>query len=458
MGLRRPTAIHLAALLLALCGGSPSRAADPATARPARVVAIGIDTLRPDRLSVYGAARATSPNLERFAAEGVRFDRVFAASSWTLPSMASVFTSLMPPQHGVEDRGRRLGAGVPTVAQAFTDAGWLSAGIVTHIYVSSRFGLDAGFTDWRELAIDPSYREGRQPRADVVVDEALAWLRHHASERFFLYVHLFDPHWDYAPPAPYDRRFTDPAYAGPADGSYRWLRGFVGGRKPMAPADLAQVIALYDGEIAFTDAQLGRLFAGMRELGLWDDSLVAVFADHGEEFQEHGSVHHIRTLYDEVLHVPLLLKPAGGRTPAMRTVVSERVRLIDVAPTLLEVCGVRAPSTFRGESLVPLLRAPGADRDVFARTLRHDSDKVAITSGRYKLIHRFTPGRESDELYEVASDPGERHPLQEDLPEIAAALRERALAWAAEPSPAARGNVVELTPLQREQLQALGYE
>ncbi len=336
------------------------RAAEPASlATPARVIAIGINTLRPDRLSAYGAVRATSPNLERLVGEGVRFDRAYASSPWTLPSMASVFTSLSPPQHGVEDRGARLDANVPTLARAFTEAGWRSAGIVTHIYVSRRFGLDSGFADWSELGIDENFREGQQPRADIVVDAVLAWLRLHASERFFLYVHLFDPHWDYAPPAPFDRRFTDPGYGGPADGSFRWLRRFVGGRAAMAPADLAQVIALYDGEIAFTDAQLGRLFAAMRERGIWDDTLVAVFADHGEEFQEHGSVHHIRTLYDEVLRVPLLLKPAGGRSPGMRAVVPERVRLLDVAPTLRELSGLRAPPTFRGESLVPLLHARG---------------------------------------------------------------------------------------------------
>jgi arylsulfatase A-like enzyme len=443
-------------LALVLLAGPQTTCADESP-RPARVIVVGIDTLRPDRLSAYGAARPTSPALAQLAAEGVRFDRAYASASWTLPSMASVFTSLGPPQHRVEDRGTRLADGVPTLARAFADADWLTAGFVTHIYVSSLFGLDAGFREWRELSIDWHFREGRQPRADAVVDGVVDWLRFHADQRFFLYVHLFDPHWDYAPPAPFDRRFTDPAYTGPADGTFRWLKRFLGPQRAMAPADLAHVLGLYDGEIAFTDQQLGRLFDALRARGLWDDALVVVLADHGEEFEEHGSVHHIRTLYEEVLRVPLVVKPPGGRGAA-RAVVPERVRLVDVAPTLVAMAGVPAPASFRGESLVPLLAAPGADRDVFARTLRHGADKVAVVSGRHKLIHRFARGDASDELYDLVDDPGERRRLEAELPEVADALRARARAWAAEPGPAPPGAAVELTPSQREQLRALGYE
>lgn len=428
--LQRWPVVLLCSAVLVACGDGPSTrqvtdewalAPDPErvatwssppespTAPPERVVLIVLDTVRSDRLSSYGNAHRTTPHLDRLAArDAVRFERVYASSSWTLPSMTSIFTSLHPHQHGVEDRGTRLDPEVPTLAGAFAAQGWHTAGFVTHVYVTSLFGLHSGFAELHELSIDWEFREGFQIRADTLTERALAWLDAHRDERFFLYLHYFDPHWDYDPPGTYRRRFTDPAYAGEATGRWTHLRNFVGPAL-MAPADLAHTIALYDGELAYTDAALGTLFDQMRAMSLWDDSLVVIVSDHGEEFQDHGSVHHIRTLYDEVLRVPLLIKPAGGRAAQWRPRVPERVRTLDLAPTVLHMAGLRRPTEFRGESLVPLMQAPGTDRDVFARTQRHASDKVAYITGSLKLIRPFGRSAGDDELYDLATDPGERH-------------------------------------------------
>lgn len=428
---------------------------------PERVILVGIDTLRADRLSSYGYQRETSPNLDRLAAEeAVRFERAYAPSSWTLPSMTSLFTSLHPPQHLVEDRGSRLAPDVPTLAGAFASRGWLTAGFATHIYVSSLFGLDSGFSEWRELSIDWNFREGQQLRADALNDHVLRWLDQHQDKRFFLYIHFFDPHWDYDPPPPYDRHFIDPDYKGRARGTFGYLRRFLDEERLVSPADLRRINDLYDGEILWTDFQLGRLFAHLRERGLWDDTLLALTSDHGEEFQEHGSFHHIRTLYEEVLHVPLLIKLPGGRPSEWRSTVTERVPLIDLSTTLLHLSGVDVPDTFEGRTLVPLMRAAGEDRPVFARTLRHTEGKIALIESRYKLIRSNAAGSPI-ELYDLTADPGEKRSAAAESNRTGR-LEEQADAWL-EKMRASRSGLGEsnlpvvLTPEQREHLRSLGY-
>ena len=432
--------------------------------RAQRVILIGIDTLRADRLSSSGYGRETSPHLDELAREeSVRFERAYASSSWTLPSMTSLFTSLHPPQHLVEDRGTRLAPEVPTLAGAFAARGWLTAGFVTHIYASSLFGLDSGFSEWRELSIDWNFREGRQIRADVLNDHVLRWLDQHRDKRFFLYIHFFDPHWDYAPPSPYDQRFIDPNYSGRARGTFRYLRRYIPRDRLVSPPDLRRINDLYDGEILWTDHQIGRLFGHLKERNLWEDTLLAVTSDHGEEFQEHNSFHHIRTLYEEVLRVPIIIKPPGGRPREWREVVTERVGQIDLSTTLLHLSGVDIPDTFEGQTLVPLMKGPGEDRAVFARTLRNTGGKIAFIGSRYKFIRSNAPtGEARVELYDLDADPGETSPVNDIEPELADRIGEEANAWLdrmrESRSRLAGSNLpVVLTEEQREHLRTLGY-
>jgi arylsulfatase len=428
---------------------------------PKRVILIGIDTLRADRLSSFGYHRETSPRLDELAREeGVRFERAYASSSWTLPSMTSLFTSLHPPQHLVEDRGTRLGPDVPTLAGAFAARGWLTAGFVTHIYVSSLFGLDSGFDEWRELSIDWNFREGLQVRADVLNDHVLRWLDQHQDKRFFLYIHFFDAHWDYAPPSPYDQHFIDPNYPGRGRGTFHYLEQYIPRDRLVSPPDLRRINDLYDGEILWTDHQIGRLFGHLKARNLWEDTLLAVTSDHGEEFQEHNSFHHIRTLYEEVLRVPIIIKMPGGRPREWREVVTERVAQIDLATTLLHLSGVDIPDTFEGQTLVPLMKAPGEDRAVFARTLRHTGGKIALIRSRHKLIRsNALAGEAQVELYDLDADPGEKSPVTATEPELATRMGEEADAWLARMRTSrSRSNLkVLLTGEQREHLRSLGY-
>lgn len=406
---------------------------DARAPRQARsVILITVDSLRADHVSSNGYLRPTTPNLDFAAAsQGVRFTTAYASASWTLPAIASLFTSLHPHQHGVEDRGARLDPAVPTLAGAFARAGFHTAAFTTHVYASSQFGLESGFQEFHEPGVDVSFQEGGQLRAEEMNALLLPWLAVHAAERLFLYAHYFDPHWDYTPPPPYDRRFANPRYKGKVDGSWRFLNRFLRPGRDMRPADLEQATALYDGEIAYLDHHLGVLFQELEDLGVWNDALVVVLADHGEELKDHGSLHHIRTLYDEVLRVPLLVKLPGGRPPGWRHTVRERVRAIDVAPTALELAGIAPPETFRGSSLVPLMRRPGAPRDAFARTRRHSSDLMALVHGRYKIVEPFGRRHGRPELYNLRDDPGEHRSIADANRGLRNALRGRLFGVAA---------------------------
>ncbi|HPR62678.1 MAG TPA: sulfatase [Thermoanaerobaculia bacterium] len=427
---------------------------------PGRVIVITIDTLRADHLSCYGYPRDTSPSLDAFArSEAVRFKEAYACSSWTLPSMMSFFTSLTPPQHGVEDRGTRLNPIVPTLATAFKVQGWNTSAFITHIYVSHIYGFEKGFDEFLELSIDWNYREGQQLRADQLNEAVFPWLESHGKQKYFLYLHYFDPHFPYDPPSPYDEKFSDPGYDGEADGSIGYLLSYLDRTRLMSNEDLQQVVGLYDGEIAYADHHIGRLFSRLKELDLWQDSLIVVMADHGEEFQDHGSVHHIRTLYQEVVHVPLLIKLPGRPSSSLRKVVPERISLLDLGPTILRLSNLSAPPSFSGRPFDSLMREPGKDRTIYARTRRHASDKAAIIRQRFKLIHPFGTNHDPEELYDLREDPGEQRSLLQDKTEVADQLRKEIEDYMNPDGSFRAGerDQVVLSEEQKKHLSSLGY-
>ncbi|MFW5925533.1 MAG: sulfatase-like hydrolase/transferase [Myxococcota bacterium] len=429
--------------------------------RAKNVVVIMVDTLGAKHLSQYDADHDTSPGLAKVMdRHGVIFERNIASAPWTLPSTTSLLTSSSPPRHGVERQKRRLDATVPTLAGAFAAQGWQTAAFVTHIYASSRFGLHSGFDQFWELSIDPTFREGMQLRAGQLRSRVEAWIDQrdaNADQPFFMYVHFFDPHWNYDPPAPFDRRPV-PGIGRPRPelGTWSRLSHFIPKHRLLSEDDLRQAHALYDGEVAYTDHQLAALFSTLEERGLWEDTVVAIVGDHGEEFQEHRSLGHTRTLYDELIRVPLLLKlPGPGRPADVRPRVPEQVRNLDVAPTLLELAGLRSPAAFEGRSLLPLLREPGEPRIAHARTLRL-TELAAVTDGRHKLIRHL--GNDRERLFDLQADPREHDDVSAEHPERTRRLGERLDRWldGEGPSPGDREEV-ELTPAEKAQLEALGY-
>jgi arylsulfatase A-like enzyme len=373
-------------------------------AQPPNVLLVSIDTLRADHLSSYGYERNTTPHLDALAARGLLFEAAHSTSSWTLPAHASLLTGRYPSFHGLEDEGAVLPEGLPTLAERFRELGYATFAVVAHVYVGREFGLDRGFDSF-----DDSLLEGgtRNPRAAEVVDRVLAHVDADGDRPFFAFVHLFDPHWDYAPPPPWDARFTDPGYAGPVDGTLRSLSPWSGPDRAMPAADLAHLLALYDGEVAYADAEIGRLLAALEERGALERTVVAVTADHGEEFEEHGRLGHGHSLYGEVLRVPLILAghprlPAGERR-------REPVSLVDVAATLLDLAGGAAPAGAQGKSL---LAAAEPERAVFAESVRFGLDLRAARRDAGSAVDDRSAGWRR--FFDLARDPGEQAPLDAD--------------------------------------------
>ena len=428
------------------------------------VIVVSIDTLRRDHVSVYGYGRRTTPTLEALANEGVVFEDAVTTAPWTLPAHASLLTSLYPSSHGAVDLHRGVPDDVSSLPRLLQQNGFFTQAVVTHLYLSKQYGFGHGFDGhW--------YRY--DARAEPVTERAISFLRERGDRDFFLFLHYYDPHWHYDPPPPFDRTF-DPDYAGVASGV--WWEFKEETADSIDPRDLRHILALYDGEILYADRQLGRLFRVMKEVGIYDKTLVVVTSDHGEEFLEHGGWEHQKTLYEEVLRIPLLMKLPGSEGAGRR--VSQQVSLVDVAPTILDDLGSPAAAGFQGRSLLGLIRgsekspagppgsvAPGGG--VWAETQHtvDDSHKLAWrqgANGKKLIVTRGDDGLEASvELYDLAKDPRERDDLVSGEPSwVERALQqvESFLARASErresgaPPPA-----VELTPDQLDKLRALGY-
>ena len=412
------------------------------------VVVVSIDTLRRDHTSLHGYRRRTTPSLASFADTATVFEDAISTSSWTLPAHASLFTSSYPSRHGAVSYQTSLSREVPNLVEILHERGFFTAGLVTHLYLSSRYGLDAGFE---------THRLYDQSRAAELVDEAIGFLQSKGDRDYFLFVHLYDPHWHYDPPPPFDRQF-DPNYSGEANGV--WWEFKEQTRETISDADLAHIRALYDGEIAYTDRQLGRLFREMKRLRVFDKSLIVVTSDHGEEFLEHGGWEHQKTLYEEQLRVPLMLK-LPGQTRASRENVP--VSLIDVAPTILETYSIPLPASFQGKSLrgVALGQNRPARRELWAET-EHTVDGSHLLSLRRgadgrKIIYARGDGKPSMRFFDLDVDPMESSEVAVSDVERGAASDRLRLYISEMTKPRREGAPVELTDEEIQRLRALGY-
>ncbi|CAG0971342.1 Arylsulfatase [Myxococcaceae bacterium] len=354
----------IAAALMSACSAPP----------PERIVLVTIDTLRADHVGAFGSERAKTATLDALAREGVRFDAAFSPVPLTLPSHTTLMTALDPPRHGVRHNSIfQVPVEIPTLAERMKESGRATAAFVGALVLESRFGLDRGFGTYDDrMGERRSGFVGFAERpADRVVDAALGWLEK-APERFFLWVHFYDPHALYEPPLGYALSFAS---------------------------------SPYDGEIAFTDAQLGRLLRAIDERFGAQGTLVAVTSDHGESLGEHLEPTHSYSIYDATQRIPLILRGAG--LPAGRS-ISELVRLSDVAPTLLELAELPPLDEVDGRSLLPLVRGDRDEpRQAYLETLATELDLgwaplFGLRDQRSKLIRAPRP-----ELYDLESDPRE---------------------------------------------------
>jgi arylsulfatase A-like enzyme len=409
------------------------------------VVLVSIDTLRRDHASLYGYRRRTTPGLEALARESVVFEDAVSTSSWTLPAHASLLTSTHPSVHGATSSKVALSPEWPGLPRLLKEQGFFTQAFTTHVYLSKDYGFGEGFDSLLYLP---------ETRAEEVTDRAVRFLEARGDADFFLFLHYYDPHWHYDPPAPYDRAF-DPAYQGKATGIWWDFKEL--DPASIDPKDLHHIRALYDGEILYTDRQVQRLVQEMKRIGVFDNSLLVVTSDHGEEFLDHGQWEHQKTLYEEQLRVPLLIKfPEGAKVPPRR--VREQVSLVDVAPTVLEALGAARPGTFEGRSLL----GEAGREEAWAET-EHTLDgshKVAVRRGASseKAIFTVKDGRVSIELFDLGRDAKEASALDPAVSRAALEARLDAYLKAARQRHAGkiRPEVV-LSPEDLGRLRSLGY-
>ncbi|MFQ5804823.1 MAG: tetratricopeptide repeat protein [Phycisphaerae bacterium] len=365
----------------------------PAPSRIDHVLLISIDTCRADYLGCYGRRQAITPNIDAIAAQGCLFESAVSPVPLTLPAHSSILTGTVPPYHGVRDNSAyRLGSSIDTLAEVLNEQGFATAAVVSAFVLDSKFGLDQGFDEYHDRFLR-EHKAGEiiERKGDEATNIALEWLTKHKDDRSFLFLHYFDPHFPYEPPEPFDTQFAEDPYA---------------------------------GEIAFVDLCIGRVIRHLRDLGIYESSLIIVAGDHGEMLGEHGESTHGYFVYQSAVKVPWIIRApdrrAGGRIPDL-------VGLIDIVPTACALLGIQRPPQAQGVDLSAHLdRTVPSDKDrvIYAESLTptkyNANPLVALVTSRWKYIQTTRP-----ELYDLARDPTESNNLAASEPDCAKAMQDQ---------------------------------
>ena len=482
-------AIRIALSSLAiLCCSAPQNHERP------DIVLITLDTTRPDRLGSYGNTAIETPNLDRLAGEGVRFENAFTPVPSTLPSHSSIMTGLHPARHGVHDNGiYRLDSSLTTLAEALRGAGYATGAFVAAYVLDHRFGLDQGFEHYddemelplQERRVDETDEEADKPdqarlwlqrqaapyqrRADSVTARAIGWLRTQTDKPIFLWVHYFDPHMSYDAPEPWTTHY-DPDYDGAMDGRMAtFLHAAVSrdGLNPqsMSRRDLDHMIARYDGEISFMDSSIGVLFDELEALDRWDESLIVVVGDHGEGFGEHGQYwEHNGQIFDEVMRVPLIVR--RPREESAGSVDSRLVSTLDVAPTVATEVGIPVWQETQGSSLFASGEADQGSRRLLFEALRERQitdmpySWIGLRGEDHKLISNLDHETKITKsgFYDLETDPDELRSVHMENADYLKVWEQQALnlySRLGSESPSNSSDEVDSTT--REALEALGY-
>jgi len=388
---------------------------------PLNVILITISSLRADHVGSLGYKRDTTPVFDRFARDGILFTNAFATSSWMMPADGSIFTSLYPSVHGATHIKKRLAENCKTLAEILHDNGYGTAGFCCNPRLDEGHGFAQDFDVYDDYSVMMMLQSvvfdigepldiNRQRTNDLINAAAIRWLTNNTYEPFFMFVHYYDNHWDYVPPAPYDNLY-DPNYTGSIDGTKI-------SREPLfsnAPnnEDVSHIVALYDGQLRQTDDDLAELLTVLKEKRLFDNSIIIVMGDHGEQFYEHGHTSH-HGIYEELIHIPLAVSVPHikQKTRVLDALVSQ----VDILPTILDYVGITLPEQCVGRSLKPLIegRVQSVNEFVFAEyTGGAAPDSYAVRSKRYKYCRQ--DGQEF--AFDLAKDPLEQHKIADgDFP------------------------------------------
>lgn len=421
------------------------------------IIFILIDTLRADHVGCCGYRRNTTPNIDALAREGILFNNAIVAAPWTLPSVASIMSSQYPYVLGIRDKTTVVNDRFPMFSQVLKKHDYTTCGIVSHTLLSARLGFGRGFDSYDETGV---FGHGGIS-SPAVTSKAISFLQQNRKNPFFLFTHYFDPHYHYVLHKQYDYY---PSYKGILRSGHPildlWRR-----RNKLSKDDIKYLVSLYDSEIAFTDQHVGQLLAEVRKHGLYDDSIIIVTADHGEEFMERGWIGHTITLNQELIRVPLIMKFPGYKA----RIIDSGVGLIDIMPTIYQYLGLKIPDGLDGRALDLSQDGSITSGPIFSETFNpqiHRPERVkpiafrSIVLGKQKLIYDGIKG--AVKIYNLTEDPGEQADLSGRAGEQDNRLKVLLSQWADYVSAKqTTGPVYDerelFTPEQRKQLESLGY-
>lgn len=436
-----PVARRFVLILVFLCAGAApgikaAGSEQPEDSNPPNIILITLDTTRADRMGFLGSKRGLTPNLDELAKQSVVFTRAYAQVPLTSPSHAALLTGTYPQFNHLRDLGEPLREDLPYIPELLHQHGYHTGAFLGAMILDPTSGaapgFDRGFDVYDSRFHNPAPGESRyqslERRAEEVGDLGMGWLSHNHDGPFFLWLHFYDPHDPYDPPEPFKSQYAS---------------------------------APYDGEIAYMDSIVGRTMTVLKRHGLFENTLIAIAADHGEAFGEHGEQRHGLLLYDETIHVPLLLKLPGERMAGKR--VDTRVALTEVAPTVLDVAGIAVPPTMQAKSLTGLMQeanavVPGKGDE---RAVYSESDYAHRTFG-WSELHSWRAGKylyvqaPKKELYDQLSDPGALRNLASTAHAVAGTL-DAQLSSFREKTSSDQTEKQKFDPGQSQTLQALGY-
>jgi arylsulfatase A-like enzyme/predicted Zn-dependent protease len=396
-----------------------------------KVILISIDTLRADYVSCYKKGNAQTPNLDQLAKEGMLFQHCIAQTPLTLPSHTSMLSGTYPLHHQVRDNG---GLQVPKqlelVSEVLKKEGFSTAAFIAAYVLHSKWGMNQGFDTYSDDFDLSKYKltgTELEKRADVVLTDAQAWISHHKDESFFTWIHLFDPHADYEPPAPYDKKYPDNPYA---------------------------------GEVEYVDEQLGKFFRFLKKQGIYDECLIIVTSDHGEGLWDHGERSHGFFVYESTVHVPLIIR-APYPFPSKHQ--KRLVELVDIAPTILDFLDFNIPDSYQGFSMLPLIEDPDTEEwtknvayaeSFYTRLHLGWSELQAIYQDDWKYIRA-----PKEELYNIREDGAEKNNTATINAKKNASMKRRLIKFINDHSKNSVSRLTELKPNKEEmkRLESLGY-
>ena len=440
-----------------------------------------VDTLRADRLGIYGYSGRTSPVLDKLAADSALFEQAYAPAPWTLPSVAALTTSTFACEHGLEER-KKLSPGLMTWAERLKTAGYYTGSVYHNVWVGPRAGLDRGYDS----------ASFRLQERDALRSDVSDLLQKSGDSPYFLYLHTMEPHDLHETPYPFISRFGHVGLAqrsrykdlmthysalrqadwmaqqplGTTDNANRQLRTAKALENMKASID-----QLYDASVLWADTNLGQIVADLQQSGRWDDAIFIFLSDHGEELSDRGNWLHGHSVYEELVRVPLLIHFPDGEFAGQR--ITTPVSLVDIMPTIFDYLGrTELCSDCRGTSIMPLLRSSSAE---IARAA-----ELTIASLRMNRIYYYRPGKENRgdvnvvmrqeqwkgiwnddlqtlELYDLSQDTGEQMELSDNYPELSAWFADNARRWLSDCRQKESADVWEMDDETREQLEALGY-